>query len=175
MKIGGVDPRTLPNEEILVLPRGEQHIVFRAKALPNLDEFHTLCPEPVPPNKLTKDGLSPDFTDKGYRSVLEEYNKRRLSYMIVVSLEPSSIEWDTVNIDKPGSWINWEADLKNAGLSQVECNLVLRLVMEANSLDENKLKKAREVFLLGPQQASVKSGGPTTEPVSTPSGAPVSA
>ena len=31
MKIGGVDPKTLPKEEILVLPRGEQEFVFQGK------------------------------------------------------------------------------------------------------------------------------------------------
>ncbi len=175
MKIGGIDPKTLPNEEVLVLPRGEQRVVFRAKALPNLDAFEALCPEPVPPGKLTKDGYTPNTEDPGYRSVMAEYSKRRLAFMVVMSLEPSAIEWDTVNLDKPGTWSLWEDDLKAANFSQVECNLILRLVLETNSLDESKLKKAREVFLLGPQQELVRSVGPTTAPVSTPSGAPVSA
>ena len=152
MKIGGIDPKTLPNEEILVLPRGDKSIVFRARGVEDMEEFKKLCPEPTPPGKLTKDGWVPDADDAGYKSVLAEYQKRRMAYIVVHSLVPSDIEWDTVEIDNPAMWGNWESDMKHGGLSQVECNRVLALVLEANCLDEAKLKKAREVFLLGPPQ-----------------------
>jgi len=33
MKINGIDPNTLCNECVLVLPRGEQNLVFRAVGL----------------------------------------------------------------------------------------------------------------------------------------------
>jgi hypothetical protein len=153
MKIGGVDPKTLPTEEVLVLPRGSSQIVFRAQGLPDMEEFNKLVPEPKVPGKLTPQGYEPMPNDPNYVAVLTEYNKRRLSYLVVKSLAPSDIEWDTVKIESPGTWGNWEADLKANSLSQVECNLVLRLVMEANSLDESKLKRAREFFLLGPKPA----------------------
>jgi hypothetical protein len=156
MKIAGVDPRTLPSEEILVLPRGDKQIVFRARGVDDMEEFKKLCPEPTPPGKLTKDGYVPDTEDEGYRSVLREYHKRRLSYIAVRSLEPSQIEWDNVQMDNPGTWANWESDLKGGGLSQIEVNRVLALVMEANCLDEAKLKKARELFLQGPPQGPAK-------------------
>ena len=153
MKIGGVDPKTMPMEEVLVLPRGDQRIVFRAHGLEDMESFRKLCPEPTPPGKLTKDGFVPDTEDKGYQSVLAEYQKRRLAYIAVQSLVPSDIEWDTVDLDNPATWANWEADLKAGGLAQVEINRVLGLVLEANCLDEAKLKKAREVFLQTPAQA----------------------
>lgn len=153
MKIGGVDPRTLPAEEILILPRGDQRIVFRARGVDDMEEFKKLCPEPTPPGKLTKDGWVPDIEDAGYKSVMAEYQKRRLAYIAVYSLVPSEIEWDTVRMDNPATWANWESDLKAGGLSQIEVNRVLALVLEANCLDEAKLKKAREVFLQGPPQA----------------------
>ena len=92
----------------------------------------------------------PDLDDKDYQSVRTEFQKRRTSYIVVRSLEPSEIEWDTVKPNDPSTWGNWESDLKNAGFSQMACNRVLELVLEANSLDEEKLKRAREVFLHGP-------------------------
>ena len=155
MKIGGVDPRTLPTEEVLVLPRGDQRIVFRASGLEDMEPFKALCPEPKAPGKLTKDGFVPDTEDEGYKSVMEEQSKRRLAYMVVNSLAPSEIEWDTVKLDDPSTWTNWEVDMKAAGLTQVECNRVLSLVLEANCLDEVKLRKARELFLQGPPQGPV--------------------
>lgn len=173
MKIGGIDPKTLPAETVLVLPRGEEVIVFKARGLQDMDEFNKLCPEPTPPRKMTKDGLVADVTNSNYKTDMDHYGKRRLAYMVVKSLEPSEIEWDTVDVHVPGTWTNWEQDLKNAGLTTVEANRVIGLVLEANSLDESKLKQARDVFLRGPLVESEKSFGPTTEPANTPSGEPV--
>ncbi len=156
MKIGGIDPKTLPNEEVLVLPRGDKAIIFRAQGLPDMDDFHNMVPEPKMPGRLLPTGFEPNPSDPGYQSVLAEYNKRRMSYLVVKSLEPSNIEWDTVKIDSPGTWSNWEKDLKDGGLTQVECNLVFSLAFSANQLDEAKLKKARDAFLLGPGLASAQ-------------------
>jgi hypothetical protein len=175
MKIGGVDPKTLPKEEILVLPRGEQEIVFRAVGIPDYDEFDKLCPEPKPPGKLTKDGWEANEDDPDYKSVLANHNAKRLAWMAVKSLEPSEIEWDSVVPSKPSTWTNWQKDLKEAGFSQVECNRVMQLVFQANCLDEEKLKRAREVFLLGQQPAPSEFSGQSTEPENTPSGEPASA
>lgn len=156
MKINGIDPSTMASEDVLVLPRGEHFITFRAKGLPDMEAFYALCPEPVAPAKMTPEGLKADVLNPDYVSSFSEYSRRRLAYMVVNSLAPSNIEWDTVDIASPSTWANWEVDLKANGISQVECNLVLKLVLEVNQLDEAKLKKAREVFLLGPQQASAQ-------------------
>ncbi len=149
MKIGGVDPSTLAVEETLVLPRGDDQIVFRATGLKDMEEFQKLCPEPQPPMKLTKQGKVADTDDQGYKDALEGYYKRRNAYIVIHSLKPSEIVWDTVQLDNPSTWANWESDLKNAGFSEIECTRVFRLVLEANCLDEAKLQKARELFLRG--------------------------
>ncbi len=115
----------------------------------DMEEFKKLCLEPIPPRKTTKDGVVADTEDPDYKAALAGYLKRRIAYIVVHSLLPSQIEWDTVRLDSPATWANWESDLKTAGLSDVECNRVLGLVLEANCLDEAKLKKAREVFLQG--------------------------
>lgn len=175
MKIGGIDPKTLPVDETLVLPRGDAMLVFKARGLADMEDFNKLCPEPTPPGKLTRDGWVPNADDPAFQQIQAEYMKRRLAFMVVKSLEPTEIEWETVNLSHPGTWANWETDLKHAGLTQVEINRIVGLVLEANCLDEQKLKRARESFLRGPQVASVESCSLTTEPDSTPSGAPVAA
>jgi len=172
MKIAGVDPKTLSPEYTLVLPRGEELIVFKARGLVDFEEFHKFVPEPVPPRKMTRDGLIADTNNSNYTSDMEIYGKRRLAYMVVKSLEPSGIEWETVDINNPGSWTNWEDDFKEAGFTQIEMGRITGLVLEANCLDETKLKQAREVFLRGPQPVSAPTVGLTTAPASTPSGEP---
>lgn len=173
MKIGGVDPKTLCNEVLLVLPRGETDLVFRARGLKDMDVFNAKCPQPKPPGKLTRDGHVPMPEDPTFQVVLGEWAKKRLGYIVVNSLKPSNIEWDSVKDDDPRTWTNWEKDLRDGGLSEIECSRVLAVVMEANALDEDKLRKAREVFLLGQVQASQESSGPATEQANSPSGAPV--
>ena len=174
MKIAGIDPAMLPAEEILVLPRGEKNIVFRARGLPDMDEFDKLCPEPKPPVRLTKVGKEPDEEDANWRSAMLAHGRRRVAYMVVKSLEPSEIEWDTVDPDNPKTWTNYAADLRRAGFSQVEINRIVGLVWEANCLDEAKLERARQVFARGQQPVSDASSGQNTEPQSTPSGEPAS-
>jgi hypothetical protein len=154
MKIAGIDPKTLPNKEFLVIPRGDKAIVFYAQGLPDMDEFHAMVPVPTAPVAQTATGVVQNTKDPGYLADIAEYSRRKVAYTVVFSLKPSEIEWDTVKLDQPGTWPNWESDLKNAGLTQVECNLVFNLVWGANSLDEAKLKQARETFLRGTAPAS---------------------
>jgi hypothetical protein len=172
MKIAGIDPTSLSNEVLLVLPRGDKEIVFRAKGLPDMSGFEALCPYPKPPGKFTKEGWIPNLTDPTYQQVLGEWAKKRLGYMVLKSLAPSEVEWDTVNENDPRTWAGWEEDLKGGGLTQIECNRVLALVLEANALDEAKLQKAREVFLAGQAPMPPEFSGPATEPANTPSGTP---
>ena len=153
MKIAGIDPNSLSREMLLVLPRGESQIVFRAKGLKDMSEFNAICPLPKPPGKLTKDGFVPNHNDPTYQQILTQWSAKRLGFMVARTLEPTQIEWDTVDIANPATWTEWENDLKNGGLSQFECNRVTALVLEANSLDDGKIEKARAVFLAGQEQA----------------------
>jgi len=175
MKIGGVDPKTLCNEVVLVLPRGEHTIVFRAIGLKDTEEFSAKCPQPKPPGKFTKDGWVPNDSDPTYRQVMDEYAKKRLGYIVIHSLALTEIEWDTVKLDDPRTWANWDKDLINGGLTQVEANRVLGLVLEANALDEAKLQKARELFLVGQAPMPPEFSGPVSARANTPSGTPASA
>jgi hypothetical protein len=151
MKIGGVT-LTPPPEEILVLPRGDQKIIFRARAVQNLDDFDAMVPVPKPPVILVKgEGQKDDVNDTGYKSAVELRDRIMMAYLVVKTLEPSEIEWTTVDLLKPNSLLNWEADLLNAGLTRIEVKKVYDLVMEANSLNEAKLEAARKSFLRGQQ------------------------
>lgn len=172
MKIAGVDPKTLTPEYTLVLPRGEDVLVFKACGIQDFDEFHKFVPEPIPPKKMTREGLIADTNNPDYKNDMDIYAKRRLAYMVVKSLEPSGIEWEKVDPEDAGSWTHWEEDFKSAGFTQIEIGRITGLVLESNCLDEAKLKQAREVFLRGPQPESDATSGPTTAPVNTPSGGP---
>jgi hypothetical protein len=174
MRIGGVEAKGL-NECVLVLPRADGDLVFTARAVPDYDEFEKLCPEPVVPAILTKDGKKLDDKDTEYLAAVARREILRIAYLVVKSLEPSNIEWDSVVMDRPNTWPNYKDDFKKAGLSVVEFNRVWGLISEANCLSEDKLEAARSRFLLGQAQARLASSSPNTEPGNSPSGEPVSA
>lgn len=173
MKIGGVTV-TKPSEKILVIEREEGPLVFRAQALSSMDEFEQLVPLPKPPGKLTKDGYIPDTGDPTYQTVLGQHALKRLGYMVVHTLGPSKIEWETVDPANPKTWTNWESDLKKADFTQVERNRILELVIDVNTLDEEKIKAARDSFLRGQAALKAESCGPISEQASMPSGQPAS-
>jgi hypothetical protein len=148
MKVGGVE--VSPCEELLVLPRSNgSDIPFRARAVSISKEFNEKVPMPVAPMLQTKDGNKHDFKDPAYKAALQRRDEQRFALMCLRSLEPSNIEWETVDIDDPGTWLNWDVELKAAGISDVEGQRIINLVMAANSLDEKKVEEARQAFLLG--------------------------
>ena len=148
MKIGGVQVTSC--EELLVLPRPNgEDIPIRAKAVAINVEFDKLVPEPTPPMLLTKSGKSPDHTDKAYLAAQAARGTQRFAYLCLKSLEPSNIEWDTVDLKKPGTWAKWSDELAKNGISETECGRIINLIMSANSLDEDKIAEARKRFLLG--------------------------
>jgi hypothetical protein len=173
MKIGGVIVDG-PSEEVLVLPRPTSpggDIVIRCRAVLDMTHFHNMCPEPKAKPMLVKGGFKPNEKDPGYLEQSKQYAQLRFAYIALKSLEPSDIEWEKVIMDQPNTWAKWEGELKEAGLSAIEINRVVACIMQANSLDEDKLEKARESFLLGMAEVPTeKSSGQDTEPPSTPSG-----
>lgn len=166
MKIGGVEP-TLA-EEVLVLPRLGEDIIIRAKAVQDMDAFDAQCPMPKAPAVLVKGGFKEDLEAPSYLAQIEKHGELKLAFIAINSL--LEMEWDTVDIEKPSTWRNWEKDLLSAGLSTTEVNRVLICVMQANCLDEGKLKEARDFFLRGRAVAEELSSGQEIAPQTTPSG-----
>jgi len=148
MKIDGMEVNG-PNEEILVIPRKDNDIVFKAIGVQSYEEFDALVSAPKAPGKRTKDGFKLDLKDPTYREQSDLFGKKRFAYTILVSLEPSNIEWETVKMEDPNTWLNWEQELRAAGFNEIEVQRIQHLVLEANCLSEDKLKEARERFLLG--------------------------
>lgn len=172
MKIAGQEVKG-PTEEVLVIPRSNGDVHFTARAVLDMSEFDDQVPPPKAPARLMAGGKWEENTESdSYKKSLARYNDLRMGYIITRSLIPSDIEWDTVDFDKPETWQNWKDDLKAAEFSDLEIQRVFLLCIQANSLDENKLKEAREAFLRGQAAVRAKSSGQDTEPQSTQSGSP---
>ena len=171
MKVGGQE--VTPCQEVLVLPRIDGDLVFIAQAVTDMEPFKKMVPEPKPPAVLKKGGFVADEESEEYQEMLKKFSELRFAYTCIKSLEPSEIEWERVQMDKPSTWPLWSEDLKDGGLSDNERNRVLVCILRANALDEGKLEKARADFLRG-REANAKSSGPRIARPSTPSGEPAS-
>jgi hypothetical protein len=147
MRISGVE--VTGGEALLVLPRDKGDIPIKAIAVSIAEEFKEKCPAPVAPMLQTKDGNQPDHSDKDFKAAASRHDDMRFALMVIRSLEPSNIEWGEVDVAKPSTWLKWRDELIAEGLSEVECNRIVGVVLEANALDEAKIKAARENFLLG--------------------------
>lgn len=170
MKVGGVEVTRC--EEVLVLPRINGDLVFKAVAVESMDYFDEICPRPKPPVRLKKGGVKEEHLSDEFVKEVEAWSERRYAYIVVKSLEPSDIEWEGISLDKPSTWSKWADELRAGGLSDIEVNRVQSLVLDANSLNEVKLKAAREAFLLGQGADTAESFGHQTTPQSTQSGQP---
>lgn len=176
MKIGGVEVNA-PAQEVVVLTRASGNIPITCQAVLDMTPFNVLCPEPKAPAMLVKGGFQKNTNDPGYIAKARQHGDLRFAYIAIKSLEPSEIEWKNVSLDDPSTWLDWEKELRDdAKLSSVEINRIVLCIMQANSLDERKLKEAREVFLRGlAVEAKMQSiSGPQDEQPSTPSGEPAS-
>ena len=152
-----------PAEEILILPRLQGEIVIRTRAVVDMKPFESMCPEPTAPKKLVKGGFEIDYENTGYLEAISKHGELRFAYICIKSLEPSDIGWERVKIDSPNSWPEWGKELEEAGMSSVEVNRILLAIMSANSLDESKLKAARDSFVRGMQVKSADPSSPDTE------------
>jgi len=165
-----------PNEEILVLPRPDGDLVFKAKAVLDYTVFDSLVPQPKPP-KMRKRGVSElveDNKDKNYLEELQNWSTKRMDFMILESLRTGTpeLEWETVDSNNPDTWKNYEKELREAGFTPVEINLLNATCITANSLSQSKLDEARDRFLAS--QVELTSNGSSPQDVlrSTRSGEP---
>ena len=156
MKYGGKS-LSGPRVSTVVIPRGEQELVFQAKAVLDNDAFDKLCPAPEPP-MLTKPGKAPvpNFDDKQYTEEYDVYSRKRYDWMILESLKATSdLEWETIQAADSDTWNNWRAELTSAGFSIVEIGKIIDTVHDACGLNQEKIEEATKRFLAG--QATPKT------------------
>ena len=161
-----------PNIETVFIPRGDTQIVFHAKAILDYSDFEAMCPAPNPPNKMVPGGATiPDLEHPKYKEAMDAYGTRRFAWMILKSLEATEgLEWETVDMSDPETWANYEQEFKSSGFSDIEANRILKGIMAANCLDEDKVEQARQRFLVLEQEAALVASSPQVEPASIESG-----
>lgn len=154
-----------PNVELIVIPRGnDEPIVLKAQAILDYDHFNKVAPEPEAPWVMKPGtGKERDFKDRNYLAAMKNRAKLQTNYMFIKSLEVTEgLEWETIDINRPDTWLNFESELQSAGFSQIERGVIVRGIMTANCLSEDKIEEARQRFI---QSQAVQPLEGTSQPV----------
>lgn len=144
-----------PLVETIVIPRPEEDIVFKCKAILDFSEFDKLIPVPEAPLKTEK-GKKPfkDMEDTEYLDALKKRGMKRFTWIILQSLSATDgLIFETVNMQDPETWMKLEDELKDSGFSPTEVAMIFNGVTAANGMDEDKYKEARERFFIAEKQA----------------------
>jgi hypothetical protein len=137
--------------EVVVIPRRDGDLVFKAAPVTDLSDFEKLYPEPQPPVKLAKGVTSTDVNDADYKTKHEHWTKSRGDFMFIKSLlATDGLQFDTVDLSQPMTWANWQTELSTV-LTTGELSAVIDIILEANGLNDKKIEAATKSFLAGQQ------------------------
>lgn len=163
-----------PNVEVVVIPRNDGDLVFKAQAVLDYEDFNKLNPMPQPPGVMRPGGvMSYDTSDKKYNSQIDDWAKSKTHFMVLKSLDATEgLEWDTVEMAKPDTWNLYQQEMNDAGLTPGEIGRIITCVTDACGLNQTKIDEATKRFLAGQAEAQEKELFPSSELKTTPSGTP---
>jgi len=138
-----------PANDVVVLPRKDDNIVFEMQAILDYDDFDKICPQPEAP-KILKQGQRvaiENVEDPDYKEAVRKRIGYRIDWMVLRSLEATKgLTWESLDKTDPGTWDCYTKELKQH-FTIPEVNKILSKVWEVNGLDSELLDKARESFL----------------------------
>jgi hypothetical protein len=163
-----------PEDEVIVIPRKQGDIVFKAQAVTDYKEFEQLCPPPNPPEVIRPGGIrSRDPNAPEYLKALDEWARNKTAWMILKSLSATEgLKWETVDMSKPETWQNYFTELVDSGFLPAEIFSITDTVMSACGLNQKKIDEAMERFLAGQQVPQGSVSSQNTEQNTTVSGEP---
>lgn len=143
-----------PSEVVIPVVRGTEDIFFKARAVLDFTKFDQLCKMPKPPMILRTGDTEPtaQLTDEKYKLAVDDYAKKRSAFMIIESLSATEdLVWEKVDKDNPDTWLNYDLELRESGLNEMELARLINGVLEANGLDSQKIEEAKKRFLASQQ------------------------
>lgn len=133
-----------------VFERPGGNIVLHLNPVLNEEDFEKICPLPKVPNRKGKGGVDvPNPEDKNYKAQLQSYAEQKWAWMVLQTIKDTpELVFETVNLNDPNTWPNYQKEFKEAGFTDYELSYLIKRVIQANALSEEKLEDARKAFLL---------------------------
>jgi len=103
-----------PNVEVVVIPRRTGNLVFKAQSVLDYDVFDAVCTTPKPREIIKPGGeRTLAFNEQAYLDAMNKWASKKTDWMVLKSLEATEgLEWETVNMDDPDTWNNYQEELK---------------------------------------------------------------
>jgi hypothetical protein len=87
--------------------------------------------------------------DRKFLDKLAQHSRKRFAWLILKSLSATpGLEWEKVDLKNPDTWLLYDEELKATGFVQAEINRIIQGVMDANAMNDEKVKQAKDRFLL---------------------------
>lgn len=136
-------------DEVVVIPLGGKEYVFKARPVIDFEPYELLFPRPeVPIKVLPGPKEEPDPDNKDFVKALEDWASNRTAWMFLKSLEATEdLVWETVDMDKPDTWGNFEAELRETGFSDLHVMRIFEIITTACGLNQDKINEATKRFL----------------------------
>lgn len=156
MKVQGITVKAPDPIEFKVI-RGDDTIIFKAGPVLSYKRFDELCPEPKVPIGIKPGDIKvPHPEDPEYLKAVDEHNERRYQFLILTSLSATDeLEWDTVNLDDPETWKNWDEEFASSGITRHEVNELVSVITRAQGMDDLRFDEARKGFSPGQEEEKV--------------------
>lgn len=140
-----------PKPEVVVIPRGDESIVFTFVAITDFSDFDRVSPDPEIPVKVFASGKSvPDPENPEYMNAMLENNKRRNVWMIWQSIVRGTpdVTFEKLTID-PSTWVwaNLENEFSDSGFTRAEFAKISSVALVACGLSMEKIEEATKTFL----------------------------
>lgn len=147
MKINGKELKG-PQEEVVVIPRGNEEIIIKARAVLDFTAFEQINPQPEPPEIMRPGGeKSVNPEDPRYLKAIATWAESKSNWMIIKSLEATpGISWDTIDMAVPSTWVNFRKELADT-FTPGELGKIMDAVMTACGLNQAKIEEATKRFL----------------------------
>lgn len=138
------------NVQIVVIPRKDENIVFHLRPVLNTKRFDDLVKMPEAPSILMAGSsvVTKDTNDAKYKLAMTEYFKLKSAFTFLESISATpDLEWETVNLEDPKTWLNWQSEFEAAEFTESEKLLIFEGVQKANSLNSEYLDEVLNDFL----------------------------
>jgi TusA-related sulfurtransferase len=137
------------------MPTESGIVTFKFRALAVNEKFEDVMPRPNAPVKMAPGGVKHvNVDDPGYKIAIDQWANKKLAWEFLKSIsETEGLEWETVKLEDPETWENWQTEIKGyfgvGGQDRLFSGFV-----DAQYINEETIERCRKRFLTGLQAPS---------------------